>query len=137
LDRRENARVVNVAILKPFKHPPETGHKIHVPENGHVKFSKHTITSTFISRISSRPFQFAWAWDPFTLPSTSLENPQHLDHMVYELRNNIYNLHLDHINFENMFTKSTFTFNSTSIITGVTLALISSLYLTLMIIAFV
>jgi hypothetical protein len=66
--------------------------KIYVPENCHVKFSKHTITSTFSSKISSPPLQFAWAWDPFTLPSTSLDNPQHLDQMVNELRNKIYNI---------------------------------------------
>ena len=66
--------------------------KIYVPENCHVKFAKHTIISTFTSKISSPPLQFAWAWGPFTLPSTSLDNPQHLDHMVTELRNKIYNI---------------------------------------------
>jgi hypothetical protein len=118
----------------------DTATKIHVPENCHVKLSKHTITSTFTSRISSPPLQFAWAWDPFTLPSTSLENPQHLDHIVNELRNKIYNLQKnisDPINFKNVFTKSTLTFNSTLIIIWVTLALISILYLIFMIIAFV
>jgi hypothetical protein len=60
--------------------------KILVPENCHAKFSKHTISSTFTSTISSPPFHFAWAWDPLTLPSTSLDKPQHLDHMVNELR---------------------------------------------------
>ncbi len=111
----------------------------HVPDNCHVKFAKHTITSTFTSRISSPPLQFAWALDPFTLPSTSLDNPQHLDLMVNELRNKIYNLQANisnHINFENMLTKSTLAFKSTSIIIWVTLALIATLYLTLMIIAF-
>jgi hypothetical protein len=113
--------------------------KIHAPENCLVKFTKHTITSTITSRISSPPLQFAWAWDPFTLSSTSLDNPQHLDHMVNELRNKIYNVQAnisEPINFENMLTISTLTFKSTSIIIWVTLALISKLYLTLMIIAF-
>ena len=44
--------------------------KIYVPKNCHIKFAKHTITSTFTSRISSPPLQFTWAWDPFILPST-------------------------------------------------------------------
>jgi hypothetical protein len=60
--------------------------------------------------------------------------------MVDELRNKIYNLQAnitDPINLKQMLTKSTFTFNSTSIIIWVTLALISTLYLTLKIIAFV
>jgi hypothetical protein len=100
-----------------------------------VKFSKHTITSTFTSRISSPPLQFDWAWDPFTLPSTSLDNPQHRDHLVNELRNKIYNIQAnitDPIYFESMLTESTFTLNRTAIIIWLTLALTSTLYLILM-----
>jgi hypothetical protein len=118
----------------------DTATKIHVPENCHVKFSKHTITSTFTIRILSPPLQFAWSWDPFTLPSTSLENPQHLDHMVNELRSKIYNLQSnisDPINFDKMLTNSTLTLNSTSFIIWVTLGMISSLYLFFMIMAFI
>jgi hypothetical protein len=58
----------------------ETNHldlatKIYVLENHHIIFSKHTITSTFTSRILSSTLQFAWAWD------------KNLNHMVGELRN--------------------------------------------------
>jgi hypothetical protein len=49
--------------------------KIHVHENCYIKL-KNTITSTFTSRISLPPMQLAWAWNPFTLPSTFLDNPQ-------------------------------------------------------------
>jgi hypothetical protein len=55
-------------------------------------------------------FVGALAWDPLTLSSTSLDNPQHLVHMVNKLRNKIYKLQAnisDPINFENMLTKST------------------------------
>jgi hypothetical protein len=114
--------------------------KIQVPQNCHVQFTKHTITSTFTSRISLPPLQFACAWDSFTLPSTSLDNPQHVDLMVYELRNKIYNLQTnisDPINFKHMLTKSTLTFNSISIIIWATLRLTLTLNLILKIIAFV
>ena len=112
--------------------------KIHVPENCQVKFAKHTITSTFTSKISSPPLQFAWAWDPFTLPSTSLDNPQHLDHMVNELRNKIYNMQTNLTSpeiFENMLVNSTFSLNSTAIVIWLTLALASILYLILFLIS--
>jgi hypothetical protein len=46
-----------------------------------------TITSTFSSIISSLPMEFSCAWNQFTLPSISLDNPHHLDHMVNKLRN--------------------------------------------------
>ena len=60
--------------------------------------------------------------------------------MDNELRNKIYNLQAnitDPINLKQMLTKSTLTSSSTLVIIWVTLALISTLYLTLMIIAFV
>ena len=112
--------------------------KIKVPENCYVKLSKHTITSTFSSRISSPALQFAWTWDPFTLPSTSLEDPQHLDHMIQELRNRLYNIQSNTTDpeiFDKMLVHSTFRFNYTSIIIWLALALVSILYFTLFIIA--
>ena len=110
-----------------------------VPENCDVKYSKHTITSTFSSWISSPPLQFTWAWDPFTLPFTPLDNPQHLDRMVNELRNRIYNIqnYLTYPNiFKNMLIHSRLTFNKTSIKIWLMLALTPKFYLILFMISF-
>lgn len=106
--------------------------KIHVPENCYVKFAKHTIYSTSTSRFSAPPLQYAWTWDPFTLPSASLDNPQHLDHMIQELRNKIYNLQnttTDPEIFDKMLVQSTFSYNPTSIIIWLSLGMISIIYL--------
>jgi hypothetical protein len=107
---------------------------IHAPENCHVKFSTHTIASTFYSRISSPPLQFAWTWDPITLPLTSLNNPQHLDHMLNELKNQIYKNQINVTNQQIVESVLTFRFNKTSIIIWLTLALTSTLYMILFII---
>jgi hypothetical protein len=67
--------------------------KINVPENCQLKLLKHTIiSSSTVREISKKNLQYAWSWDPLNLPSTLLENPQHLDHMINELRNQIYNV---------------------------------------------
>jgi hypothetical protein len=80
---------------------------------------KYTISSIFSNKILSPQLQFAWAWDTITLPSTSLDNPQHLDHMVNEIRNKIHNIQ-DSITspdiFKSMLSKSTFSFKKTAII---------------------
>jgi hypothetical protein len=102
-------------------------------------FFKHTISFTFLSSISSPPLQFAWGWDPFTLPLTSLDNPQHLHHMMNELRNKNYKIQTNLTDpqiFENITTNINFKFNKTAIIIWLTLALTSTLYLILFIISF-
>ena len=113
--------------------------KITFPENCYVKLLKHTITSTATNKISAPPLQYAWAWDPFTLPCTTLDNPQHLDHMIQELRERIYNIQSNATNpeiFEKMIVDSTFTVNYTSVVIWLSLAMASLLYLALFIVAF-
>ena len=114
--------------------------KITVPENCYVKLLKHTITSTATNKISAPPLSYAWAWDPFTLPSTTLDNPQHLDHMIQELRERIYNIQsnaTDPTIFEQMIVESTFSVNYTSVMIWLSLAMASLIYLVLFIIAFI
>ena len=55
--------------------------KINVPEDCQLKLLRHTIiSSSTVPEISTKPLQYAWSWDPLSLPSTLLENPQQLDH---------------------------------------------------------
>ena len=115
--------------------------KINVPENCQLKLLKHTIISSSTTReISNKPLQYAWSWDPLNLPSTLLDNPQHLDHMINELRNQIYNVTRNATDpkiFESMLITSTFSNNYTSILIWLSLALASTLYLVLFIVAFI
>jgi hypothetical protein len=115
--------------------------KVIVPENCQLKLLKHTIiSSSTVRELSSKPIQYAWSWDPLTLPSTLLENPQHLDHMINDLRNQIYYVQRNATDtkvFESMLITSTFSNNYTSIIIWLSLALASTLYLILFIFAFI
>jgi hypothetical protein len=115
--------------------------KINVPENCQLKLLKHTIiSSSTVREISTKPLQFDWSWDPLNLPSTLLENPQHLDHMIKELRNQIFNVKRNATDpelFESMLVTSTFSNNYTSILIWLSLALATTLYLILLIIAFI
>ena len=109
-------------------------------KNCYVKLLKHTITSTATNKISAPPLSYAWAWDPFTLPSTTLDNPQHLDHMIQELRERIYNIQSNATDpkiFEQMIVESTFSVNYTSVMIWLSLAMASLIYLVLFIIAFI
>ena len=115
--------------------------KVNVPENCQLKLLKHTIRSSSTTReISSKPLQYAWTWDPLNLPSTLLENPQHLDHMINELRNQIYNVNRNATDpeiFQSMLIESTFSHNYTSILIWLSLSLASALYFILFITAFI
>jgi hypothetical protein len=115
--------------------------KINVPENCQLKLLKHTIiSSSTVREISTKPLQYAWSWDPLNLSSTLLENPQHLDNMINELRNQIFNIKRNATDpkiFESMLITSTFSNNYTSILIWLSLALASTLYLVLFIVAFI
>ena len=115
--------------------------KINVPEDCQLKLLKHTIiSSSTVREISTKPLQYAWSWDPLNLPSTLLDNPQHLDHMINDLRNQIFNIERNATDpklFESMLITSTFSNNYTSILIWLSLALASTLYLVLFIVAFI
>jgi hypothetical protein len=83
--------------------------------------------------IAPQTLQFTWNFDPFILPSTMLENAQHLDHMVYNVRKNISALaksiqnFTDHSpTFEDMIINTTFSTNPLSIIIWIALAISST-----------
>jgi hypothetical protein len=96
--------------------------KITVPENCQLKLLKHTIiSSSTVRELSFKPLQYTWTCDPLTLPSTLLENPQHLDHMINDIRNQIYNVKCNATDpkvFESMLITSTFSNNYTSVLFG-------------------
>ncbi len=67
----------------------EQSSKIHVPAWCSIKLTKHKITSGNSAKISPPPLRYRWSWYAFTLPSSLLSNPAHLDQAINELRANI------------------------------------------------
>ena len=117
--------------------------KIHLAAGCQLKTRKHTIVSDNIHSIAPTPLQMTWSWDPFELPSTMLLDAQHLDHMLYETRKFIYNLHSNITNstiaqkqFDDMIIESKFEFSYFPIIIWLCLALASTAVLILFCIAF-
>jgi hypothetical protein len=107
--------------------------KIHLDEGCIIKLKQHTVLSDDNMAIAPQTLQFTWNFDPFILPSTMLENAQHLDHMVYNVRKNISALaksiqnFTDHSpSFEDMIIHTTFSTNPISIIIWITLAISST-----------
>jgi hypothetical protein len=107
--------------------------RIHLNEGCTVKTQKHTIVSDIITRISPAPLQYSWSWDPFELPSRMLTDPEHLDHMLYEVRKSIYGLHrnlseseTEQKVFDAMLVESNLKFNYTTIFIWLALALSST-----------
>ena len=99
----------------------EQSTKIHVPAGYSIKLSKHEITSSDSAKISPPPLRYSWSWDPFTLPSSLLSSPAHLDQSIYKLRTNIFgmnkqinNTRTNSSTFEEMISKTNFKINYTS-----------------------
>ena len=117
--------------------------RITVPQGCSLSLQKHRIHSERQTTISPHPLHGAWNWDPLSLPSTLLADPEHLDHLLYELRTDFNTIDQKFIAIKNLtssisspdfFTKmlvdSTYSTNSTSILiwTALCLASISNLY---------
>ena len=100
--------------------------RITVPQGCSLALNKHTIHSERQTNINPHPLHGAWTWDPLSLPSTLLSDPEHLDHLLYQLRtdfNKIDEKFIAYKNqtssptfFEDMLVHSTFSTNPTSII---------------------
>ena len=108
----------------------EQSTKIHVPPGCSIKLNKHEITSSDSVRISPPPLRYSWSWDPFTLPSSLLSNPAHLDQAIFELRTNIYGMskqinstRTNSSTFEAMIVKENFKINYTATFIWIALAL--------------
>jgi hypothetical protein len=104
--------------------------KIHVPAGCSIKWTTHEITSTDSAKISPPPLRYSWSWDPFTLPSSLLSNPAHIDQAIYELRTNIFGMskqinttRTNSSTFEQMISKTNFKINYASKFTWLALAL--------------
>jgi large-conductance mechanosensitive channel len=109
----------------------EQATKITLSEGCTLKLNKHTIHSNSRARLTPHPLQYAWHWDPLSLPSTLLADPEHLDHLIYELQthiNKIDNTTLESEDFEAMLVKNTFSTNPTALIiwTGLFLSTIAN-----------
>ena len=108
----------------------EQSTKINVPAGCSIKLAKHEITSSDSAKISPAPLRYSWSWDPFTLPSSLLSNPAHIDQAIYELRTNIFGMskqinvtRTNSSTFEQMISKTNFEINYASIFTWLALAL--------------
>ena len=117
--------------------------RITVPQGCSLSLQKHRIHSERQTTISPHPLHGAWNWDPLSLPSTLLADPEHLDHLLYELRTDFNTIDQKFIAIKNLtssisspdfFTKmlvdSTYSTNSTSILiwTALCLSAIANLY---------
>ena len=47
------------------------------------------IDSERLTTINPHPLHGAWTWDPLSLPSTLLSDPEHLDHLIYKIRTDL------------------------------------------------
>ena len=63
-----------------------TATKIHLDEGCIIKLRQDTVLSDDNMAKAPPTLQFTWKFNPFIFPSTMLENAQHLDHMVYNVR---------------------------------------------------
>jgi hypothetical protein len=95
--------------------------KIHVPTRCSIKLTKHEITSSESAKTSPPPLRYSWSWDPFTLPSSLLSNPAHIDQAIYELGANIFGIskqinttRTNSSTFEQMISKTNFKINYAS-----------------------
>ncbi len=95
----------------------EQSTKIHVPAECSIKLSKHEITSSDSAKISPPPLRDSWSWDPFTLPSSLLTSPAHLDQAIYKLKTNNFGMS------KQINTKTNFNINYTSMFIWLSLAL--------------
>jgi hypothetical protein len=120
----------------------EQSTKINVPARCFIKLTRHEITSTDSAKIAPPLLRYSWSWDPFTLPSSLLSHPAHIDQTMSELRTNIFGMNKPIITtrtnsstFEQMISKTNFNINYSSMFTWLALALAATANLGLLILS--
>ena len=116
----------------------EQSSRITVPKGCSLQINKHKIHSIRQTSINPHPVHVAWTWDPLSLPSTLLSDPEHLDHLLYQLQTDFSNIDtkFQKINipanntayFDDMLVKITSPYSYTSMLiwTGLCLAAIAN-----------
>ena len=69
------------------------GEQTYRPYTTPPKEMRIKINSERQTTINPHPLHGAWTWDPLSLPSTLLSDPEHLDHLLYKLRTDFYQRH--------------------------------------------
>ena len=104
----------------------EQSSRVTVPQGCSLQINKHKIHSVWQTNINPHPLHAAWTWDPLSLPSTLLSDPEHLDHLLYQLQTDfskidtkfqkLSNTTSNTDYFDNMLIKFTFSSSYTSIL---------------------
>ena len=106
--------------------------KIHLDEGCFIKLQKHTIGADDTITIAPATLQYTWAFDPFVLPANMLTSPAHYDHMLYDIKKDVFELEKQiderqQLNvFEEMLSTTTFSTNPIALIIWISLAFSSS-----------
>ena len=106
--------------------------KIHLDEGCYIKLQKQTIGADDTITVAPATLQYTWAFDPFVLPANMLTAPAHYDHMLYDIKKNVFDLEKridkrQQINvFEEMLSTTTFSTNPIALIIWISLALFFS-----------
>ena len=102
--------------------------KIHLDEGCFIKLQKHTIGADDTITIAPATLQYTWAFDPFVLPANMLTSPAHYDHMLYDIKKDVFELEKQiderqQLNvFEEMLSTTTFSTNPIALIIWISLA---------------
>ena len=56
------------------------------------KIAKHTIGADDTITIAPATLQYTWAFDPFVLTAIMLTSPAHYDHMLYDIKKDVFEL---------------------------------------------
>ena len=121
------------------------GEQTYRPYTTPPKEMRIKINSERQTTINPHPLHGAWTWDPLSLPSTLLSDPEHLDHLLYKLRTDFStkdtkfqdfkNITSSPNFFEKMLIKSTLSTNYTSVLIWSALCLAAIANLCLFILA--
>ena len=79
----------------------EQSSRVKVPQGCSLQINKHKIHSVRQTNINPHPLHVAWTWDPLSLPSTLLSDPEHLDHLLYQLQTDFSKIDTKFQNFRN------------------------------------